>query len=102
MQDFKKLKVWQKAHQLTLAIYETTHAFPRTEQYSLTAQMRRCVVSIPSNIAEGTGRGSKADFARFLQIALGSASELEYQILLARDLGYMSRERHNDLKYGDR
>jgi four helix bundle protein len=94
MQGFRELKVWQKAHALTLAIYQVTSRFPREEVYGLTAQMRRCCSSIPANIAEGCGRNSDQDFARFLQIAMGSASELEYHILLARDLGFMTSEYH--------
>jgi four helix bundle protein len=90
MQAFRELKVWQKAHTLTLAVYRVTSEFPREEMYGLTAQMRRCCSSIPANIAEGCGRDSGSDFARFLQIAMGSASELEYHLLLAHDLGFMS------------
>lgn len=89
MQDFRELKVWQKGHALTLAVYRETASFPREEVYGLTAQMRRCCSSIPANIAEGCGRNSDADFARFLQIAMGSASELEYHLLPARDLGFL-------------
>jgi four helix bundle protein len=91
MQDFRQLKVWQKAHQLTLAVYRLTAAFPKTEQYGMTSQMRRSAASIVCNIAEGCGRGSDPDFARFLQMALGSASELEYQLLLAKDLGWIEQ-----------
>jgi four helix bundle protein len=86
MKDFRQLKVWQKAHQLTLAIYPVTASFPRDEIYGLTAQMRRASTSIPSNIAEGCGRNSDAELARFCSMAAGSASELEYPLLLARDL----------------
>ena len=89
MQDFRNLSVWRSAHELALAIYKETSHFPATEQFGLTNQMRRAATSIPTNIAEGCGRGSDADFARFLQIALGSASELEYQLLLASDLGHL-------------
>ncbi len=83
------MKVWEKAHLLTLDVYKQTAAFPEEERYGLTSQMRRAAVSIPSNVAEGCGRGSDADFARFLQIAMGSASELDYQILLAFDLAFL-------------
>ena len=86
MRDFRELHVWQKAHQLTLAVYAATAAFPREELYGLTTQVRRASSSIPANIAEGCGRGSQAELARFLKIILGSASELEYHLLLARDL----------------
>ena len=89
MQDFKKLQVWQKSHDLTLRMYELTSRFPREEMYGLTNQIRRACASIPTNIAEGCGRGSSADFARFLHIAMGSANETEYLILLARDLKYL-------------
>ena len=89
MQDFKALKVWQRAHHLTLAAYEATAAFPRDELYGLTSQIRRCSGSIPANIAEGCGRGSSTELGYFLQIAMGSASELEYHLLLARDLGLL-------------
>jgi four helix bundle protein len=86
MKDFRKLKVWERAHQLVLAVYQTTMSFPRDETYGLTAQIRRSASSIPSNIAEGCGRDGDAELARFCLIACGSASELEYQILLAHDL----------------
>jgi len=89
MKDFRKLKVWEKAHELTLAVYKVTKNFPKDELYGLTSQIRRACVSIPANIAEGCGRGSDADLARFVQIATGSASELEYHLLLSRDLGYL-------------
>jgi len=77
MKDFRKLTVWEKSHRLTLAIYRITESFPDTERYGLISQMRRASASIPTNIAEGSGRGSDAELARFLQIAMGSASELE-------------------------
>ena len=86
MKDFRKLKVWQKSHQLALDLYQVTASFPRTESYGLTAQIRRAAASIPSNLAEGCGRRGDAELARFCDIAGGSASELEYQLLLARDL----------------
>jgi len=89
MQDFRNLRVWQEAHQLVLAIYRATENMPDQERFGLTSQMRRAAVSIPSNIAEGCGRDSDSEFKRFLQIAMGSASELEYQLLLARDLGML-------------
>ncbi|WP_084512430.1 four helix bundle protein [Geothrix fermentans] len=87
MQDFRNLAVWRHAHQLALAIYREASGFPDSERFGLTNQMRRSAASIPTNIAEGCGRSSDADFARFLHMALGSASELEYQILLAAGLG---------------
>ena len=86
MQNFRKLKVWEKAHTLTLGIYKASRLFPREEMYGLTSQMRRASVSIGANIAERSCRRGDVDFARFLQIAAGSASEVEYHLLLARDL----------------
>lgn len=86
MKDFRQLKVWEKSHELALAIYHITTSFPREETYGLTSQIRRAASSIPSNIAEGCGRNGDAELARFCTIARGSASELEYQLLLARDL----------------
>ena len=86
MKDFRNLKVWEKAHQLTLALYRITASFPREEAYGLTSQIRRAASSIASNIAEGCGREGDAELARFCIIARGSASELEYELLLARDL----------------
>jgi len=86
LKDFHELKVWQKAHQLTLAVYQITVSFPREELYGLTSQLRRCSSSIPANLAEGCGTNGDAEFARFCSIAMGSASELEYHLLLAKDL----------------
>lgn len=86
MKDFHELKVWQKAHQLTLAVYRITTGFPRAELYGLTSQLRRASSSVPANLAEGCGRNGDAEFARFCSIAMGSASELEYHLLLAREL----------------
>jgi four helix bundle protein len=86
MKDYHELKAWQKAHDLTLAVYRATSVFPREEVYGLTSQMRRCTSSIGANLAEGCGRSGGAEFARFCSIALGSASDLEYHLLLSRDL----------------
>ncbi len=97
MRDFKKLQVWQKSHLLTLEIYKTTTLFPKDELYGLTSQMRRSSSSIPTNIAEGCGRESNIEFNRYLTIAKGSASELEYQLLLAKDLNYISIQSHDFL-----
>ena len=86
MQSFEHLRVWEKAHRLTLDVYRSTRSFPREEIYGLTSQMRRSSSSVGANIAEGSCRRGDNDFARFLQIAMGSASELEYHVLLAHDL----------------
>ena len=86
MQDFRNLEVWQRAYALALEVYRASRQFPREEIYSLTSQLRRCSISIPSNIAEGCGRQTDADFKRFLHIAMGSAAELECQLMLIRDL----------------
>jgi len=97
MKDFRKLKVWQKAHHLTLKVHDVTRKFPKEEMYGLTSQMRGSSSSIPRNIAEGCGRGTDADFGRFLQIAMGSACELEYDLVLSRDLGYLDLDEYEDL-----
>jgi four helix bundle protein len=97
MKDFKRLQVWAKAHQMTLEVYRVTQAFPRDEQYGLTGQLRRACASIPANIAEGCGRNSNQELARFLDIAMGSASETQYHLLLAHDLGYLSHDDTPDL-----
>ncbi len=97
MRDFRELKVWQKAHELTLSVYKGTACFPRVELYGLTAQLRRASVSISANISEGAGKNSRPDFARYLQIALGSASEVEYELLLARDLRYLDQKGYDEL-----
>jgi four helix bundle protein len=87
LRNFRELTVWQKAHELVVEIYRVSGGFPSEERFGLTVQLRKAAVSIGSNIAEGCGRGTNKDFARFLSIAAGSASEVEYQVLLARDLG---------------
>jgi four helix bundle protein len=97
MRAFRELVVWQKAHALTVNIYRVTKAFPRDERYGLVSQMRRAAASIGSNIAEGCGRGTPRDFARFVQVAIGSASELENQLLLASDLGFLSGTTYAEL-----
>ncbi|MGB9205292.1 MAG: four helix bundle protein [Terriglobales bacterium] len=89
MKDFKELRVWLKAHELTMLVYTLTRAFPRDEVYGLTSQIRRSAASIGANIAEGCGRHSDGEMTRFLQIARGSASETEYHLLLAKDLGFL-------------
>ena len=97
MKDFRRLQVWQKAHLLTLKVYEATRKFPKEELYGLTTQMRKNSSSIPTNIAEGCGRGGDTEFARFLQIAMGSASELGYELILSRDLHYLSLDEYESL-----
>ena len=97
MRDFRKLRVWEKAHELTLAIYASTTNFPREELYGLTSQIRRACISIPANIAEGCGRKGEPELGRFLHIGLGPASELEYHLLLAADLGFLSQADHKKL-----
>jgi len=97
MKNFRDLKVWQKSHQLTLDTYKTTATFPKEEQYGITSQMRRAASSVSANIAEGCCRGSDADFARFLQIAISSASELEYFLLLSHDLNLLELAHYQQL-----
>lgn len=97
MQNYKDLKVWEKAHAFTLHVYGITKLFPKDELYSLTNQLRRASSSIPANIAEGCGKNSQLELAHFLNIALGSANEAEYFILLSKDLNYLSLEKHNEL-----
>ena len=98
MKDFRELQVWQKAHALVLKIYRVTRGFPSDERFGLTSQLRRAATAIPTNIAEGCGRSTDADLARFADIAMGSASETEYELLLAHDLGYIDRKTHRDLE----
>src|SRR5215471_21399694 len=97
MKDFRDLKVWEKAHRLTLNIYVAASSFPKEELYGLTSQIRRSSASIGANIAEGCGRRGNGEFHRFLQNAMGSASELEYHILLAYDLGILPQTKFRDL-----
>jgi four helix bundle protein len=97
MRDFREIKVWAKSHVLTLEVYKVTVSFPREEVYGLTSQLRRSSASIPANIAEGFGRGGNAELARFLQIAMGSACEVEYHVLLARDLNFLTEKIYDDL-----
>ena len=97
MNDFKNLKVWSKAHQLTLSVYRSTQSFPKEELFGLTSQTRRAASSIGANIAEGAGRKSDGELTRFLHIARGSASELEYHLLLARDLQFLSQQSFAEL-----
>lgn len=92
MHNFKELKVWQKSRKLVKEVYLITKKFPKEEQYGLTSQVRRAAVSIPSNIAEGCGRKTDKDTKRFFDIAQGSSFEIETQIILAHDLGFISRK----------
>jgi four helix bundle protein len=96
MQDFRKLTVWRKAHQLTLDVYRVTRTFPKEELYGLTSQIRRASSSIATNLAEGCGRTGAGELRRFADMAMGSASEVEYLLLLARDLSLM-----NERDYGE-
>ena len=98
MRDFRQISVWAKAHALTLQIYKTTATFPREERYGLTSQLRRAAASIPANIAEGYGRVGDAELARFLQIGMGSAYEVEYHLLLANDLDFLTDSDHQQLQ----
>ena len=92
MKDFRNLHVWTKSHQLTLDIYKATQQFPKEELFGLVSQLRRASTSIPTNIAEGSGRKSEKEFIQFLSIALGSANEVDYLIELSKDLGFISQE----------
>lgn len=97
MRDFKELQVWQKSHQLAMKTYQTTVKFPKEETYGLTSQIRRACLSIPANISEGCGRNGATEFARFLQIAMGSASELEYFFLFSHDIGLLQTPDYENL-----
>ena len=99
MKNFKSLLVWEKAHLLVLEIYKITAILPKEENYGMTSQIRRATSSIPTNIAEGCGRGSDADFKRFLQIAFGSASEVEYLLILCKDLKYINEDIYVNLNF---
>lgn len=97
MKDFHNLKGWERAHKLTLSIYMLTKEFPKDELYGLTNQMRRSSSSIPTNIAEGCGRDSQAELTRFFKLAMGSSSELEYQLILVHDLHYIDDKAYMSL-----
>jgi four helix bundle protein len=97
MRDFRELTVWGKAHQLTLDLYPITAGFPRVELYGIGSQMRRAAASIGANIAEGAMKSSKPEFARYLEIALGSAGELEYHLLLSKDLGFLNAPQYLEM-----
>jgi four helix bundle protein len=97
VKDFRSLKAWGKAYGLTLKVYNATKTFPRDEAFGLTSQLRRACASIPANIAEGCGRNGEVELARFLSIAAGSASEVEYHLLLAHDLNYLNQAEYAQL-----
>ena len=98
LKNYKDLKVWQRSYHLCLDIYRTTKGFPIEERYGLTSQIRRAALSVPSNIAEGYGRKTTQDYIRSLYIAYGSNCELETQVLLSGDLGYLKVEEFNKLQ----
>lgn len=98
MRNFRELQIWQKSHQFTLKTYRFTKNYPKEELFGLTSQMRRSSSSIPTNIAEGCGRNTNPDFKRFLIIASGSSAELEYQLILSKDLEYISEPIFNELE----
>jgi len=99
MKDFRDLQVWQRAHGITLSVYRCTRNFPREETYGMVSQLRRCSSSVAANLAEGCGRSGNPEFGRFLTMAMGSASELEYFLLLARDLEYLNAEGHDAIAH---
>jgi four helix bundle protein len=98
MRDFRKYNVWQESHLFTLEIYQITKEFPKEELFGLTSQLRRAVSSIPTNFAEGCGSSSEKEFARYLNIAIASCSEVEYLLLLTTDLKYFKTEIHQVLQ----
>jgi len=100
MQNYKELKVWEKAYKFTLSVYEASKTFPKDELYSLTNQFIRAASSIPANIAEGSGKNTQAEFAHFLNVALGSANESEYFLILSRDLNYLDQNKISELYNG--
>lgn len=97
MRNFLTLEFWKRSHLFTLKVYKITKSFPKEEIFGLTSQMRRSSSSIPTNIAEGAGRNTNPQFAYFLQIASGSCSEIQYQLILSKDLSYISEEVFNEL-----
>ncbi|MFD2531908.1 four helix bundle protein [Gracilimonas halophila] len=97
MNKYKNLEIWQRSVALATEVYSATKSFPKEEKYGITSQIRRCSVSVPSNIAEGAGRGSKKEFKRFLNIAYGSIYELETQLLISRNLDYLNEQTHKKL-----
>ena len=97
MRNFRDLRVWDEAHRLILSVYTVTQVFPKEERFGLTSQLRRASASIAANLAEGCGRRSEGEMARFIQIAMGSGSELSYHLLLAKDLTYLPEDRFSEL-----
>jgi four helix bundle protein len=97
MRNYKDLLVWEKAHRLTLAVYKATQSFPEDERFGLTSQIRRASASIPANLAEGCGRRSDGEMARYIQIAMGSGAELSYHFLLSKDLGLMQSAEYESM-----
>lgn len=97
MNKYKNLEIWKRSVDLATEVYAVTKSFPTEEKFGLSAQLQRCAVSIPSNIAEGAGRGSKKDFKRFINIAYGSIYELETQLLISKNLGYLTTDKHEVL-----
>jgi four helix bundle protein len=97
MRNYKDRQVWEKAHKLTLAVYKGTQDFPKEERFGLPSQIRRSSASIPANLAEGCGRRSDGEMARFIQISMGSGAELSYHLLLARDLGLLKNTQYSNL-----
>jgi four helix bundle protein len=97
MQDYRKLVVWKRAHEFVLTIYSITSAFPDSERFGLIGQIRRAAVSVPANIAEGCGRETNSELRRFLYISMGSASELDYHLLLAHDLSFLETVQYQQL-----
>ena len=95
VRNYRELEVWEKSHKLTLELYTLSRRFPKEEVYGLTSQMRRAAVSIGANLAEGSGRRTSAELARFVRIAMGSASELDYHLLLCRDFEFISNEQYD-------
>lgn len=98
IQSFKDIVAWQKAHELALSVYKITNDFPKQETFNLVSQIRRCAVSVPSNIAEGFARKSLKDSKHFYIIAEGSLEELKYQLLLSKDLNYINEAKYNELE----
>lgn len=97
MKDYRKIQAWQKSHELVLQVYKTTEVFPAKEIYGVTSQVRRAAMSVPTNIAEGYGRSTDSEIARFMDITLGSLNEIEYLLYLSVDLKYCAKQAFDDL-----